>query len=73
MAHAAALLLLEWPAALCRCLTVMHVTAQAESPCLWYALQSNEPGSWDEVMVVAYKSRWQFFHMLLTPGYWPLA
>ncbi|CAK0784339.1 hypothetical protein CVIRNUC_007543 [Coccomyxa viridis] len=32
------------------------------------------PKSWDEVMVVAYKSRWQFFRMaLLTPTYWPLA
>lgn len=30
--------------------------------------------TWDEVMVVAYKSRWQFMQMaLLTPGYWPLA
>jgi hypothetical protein len=73
MEHAAALLLPEWPAALCRWLTVMNMLAQAESRLLSYALQSNGPGSWDEVMVVAYKSRWQFFHMLLTPSYWPLA
>lgn len=37
-------------------------------------VQSSESNSWDEVMVVAYKSRWQFFQMaLLTPSYWPLS
>ena len=37
-------------------------------------VQAAGPKAWDEVMVVAYKSRWQFFRMaLLTPTYWPLA
>ena len=28
----------------------------------------------DELMIVKYKTRWQFVQMaLLTPGYWPLA
>lgn len=37
-------------------------------------VQSSDSKAWDEVMVVAYKSRWQFFQMaLLTPSYWPLS
>ena len=37
-------------------------------------VQGEDSHTWDEVMVVAYKSRWQFMQMaLLTPGYWPLA
>lgn len=36
-------------------------------------MQSSIPDTWDEVMVVAYKNRWQFFRMaLFTPSYWPL-
>ena len=38
------------------------------------AVQGADEKTWDEVMVVAYKNRWQFMQMaLLTPGYWPLA
>ena len=37
-------------------------------------VQGEDSHTWDEVMMVAYKSRWQFMQMaLLTPGYWPLA
>ena len=36
-------------------------------------LQAPDASTFDEVMVVAYKHRLQFFKLaLLTPGYWPL-
>ena len=64
--------------------TWSHARADADtgSGCLMRAatescacgVQAAGPKTWDEVMVVAYKSRWQFFRMaLLTPTYWPLA
>ncbi len=39
-----------------------------------HIVQGAGPGTFDEVMVVAYKHRFQFFKMaLLTPSYWPLS
>ena len=39
-----------------------------------WPMQDPGPGTFDEVMVVAYKHRFQFFKMaLLTPSYWPLS
>ena len=38
-----------------------------------YGMQLGD-GHMDELMIVKYKTRWQFVSMaMLTPGYWPLA
>ncbi|BDA50365.1 hypothetical protein COCOBI_16-0410 [Coccomyxa sp. Obi] len=37
-------------------------------------VKASGPSVWDEIMIVSYKDRFQFFRMaLLTPTYWPLS